>query len=331
MVELERYSWFMKIILDSVRPVVERSRFVHIDEQAIAAFCRSVAAADLIEEPFDAETAPAPDEPEERRLAFAFVFNAINFCYWGEPKWRVELNGRTHDGCAAMMRAIVNAPRLDVDLLEPRVLAELTAEQLAAVLRGNVVIPLFEERLKLLRLLGQGILEKFGGSFGEVIARSGGTAAGLVALLVKEFPEVFNDVETYHGYEVSFYKRAQLVPAHLISMAKTGLVSARLSGHEELTAFADYKIPQLLRKFGILVYVTDLAARIDSLTELPCGSDEEIEIRANTVWAVELMSHALHDRFPTIDSATVDVALWHCGQVKSPDDKPYHRTRTIWY
>lgn len=65
-------------------------------------------------------------------------------------------------------------------------------------------------------------------------------------------------------------------------------------GHEpefknkhELTMFADYRVPQILRHLGILVYGQELAQKVDSETELPYSSPEEVQIRAATVLAVQ--------------------------------------------
>ena len=52
---------------------------------------------------------------------------------------------------------------------------------------------------------------------------------------------------------------------------------------EELTVFADYKLPQVLRRLGVLRYAPHLAERIDRLKPLEAGSREEGEIRAATV------------------------------------------------
>ena len=58
---------------------------------------------------------------------------------------------------------------------------------------------------------------------------------------------------------------------------------------EELTVFVDYKLPQVLRRLGVLRYAPHLADQIDRLEPLEADSREEIEIRAATVWAGELM------------------------------------------
>ncbi len=46
-----------------------------------------------------------------------------------------------------------------------------------------------------------------------------------------------------------------------------------------LTMFADYRVPQMLRDAGVMVYSDKLAAIVDAGTELLAGSEEETQIR----------------------------------------------------
>ncbi|OIP24330.1 hypothetical protein AUK11_03560 [bacterium CG2_30_37_16] len=104
-----------------------------------------------------------------------------------------------------------------------------------------------------------------------------------------------------------------------------------MTDQDKLTAFADYKVPQGLKKFGILEYSPELATKVDSMIEIPKGSDEETEIRANCIWAIELVNKEAKKKFPKSNAASIDKILWFRGQKKLSDDKPYHRTKTIWY
>lgn len=321
----------MKSIIDSVKPVIENSKSVHINEQAILGFSKNVSGKEFRDSEFGPKKFLQKTATEEQQIALAFAYNSINFCYWGEPKWTVEINGKFYDGGSGMLYAVKNAIENGSNLLDPQYLKYLSKEDLAKILHGNVEIPLFQERLDLLRELGKNLLEKYDGSFKKVIEKANGNSTKIVELLAEDFPKIFNDVANYHGQEIKFYKRAQLIPAHLFDLLRFGLISIPLSGYDELTAFADYKVPQLLRKFGILEYTAELSNKIDNKIEILSGSDEEVEIRANTIGAIEITTKILKEEFPQANAAKVDGIFWFKGQVKSPDDKPYHRTRTIWY
>ena len=100
---------------------------------------------------------------------------------------------------------------------------------------------------------------------------------------------------------------------------------------ENLSLFADYKLPQILRELGILQYSPHLAKRVDTCEELPSGSSEEVEIRAATVCAGYQILAALKPRFPHATAVHLDALLWTAGQKSNRARLPYHRTRTISY
>ena len=82
---------------------------------------------------------------------------------------------------------------------------------------------------------------------------------------------------------------------------------------------------------GVHLQAKDLAARVDAKVRLDAGSPEEVEIRAATVWACELLRSALagHDRL--LRASEVDWALWLAGQSLPTGARPYHRTYTVFY
>lgn len=320
----------MKSILTSVQPVIQNSRSVKINLDAIKEFSRNVKASDLEGSEF------AKDDfvqrlSEEQNIAFTFLYNAVNFSYWGSPKWAITIEAKEYDGSDGMVRALRQAIGKGTPLLDATYLATLPERDFAQILRGNVEIPLFAQRLNMVHQLGDVISKSYRGSFTAFIDASHWDTAQVVLNLAQEMPEVFNDVVDYHGNKVEFYKRAQLIPAHIYDLHRFKVVSREISGFSELTAFADYKVPQLLRRFGILEYSKELADKIDNLIEIPEGSDEEVEIRAATIWAVELATKEVKKSVPAATAAQVDGIFWFTGQNKSADDKPYHRTRTAWY
>jgi hypothetical protein len=103
------------------------------------------------------------------------------------------------------------------------------------------------------------------------------------------------------------------------------------SDMEELTAFADYKLPQVLRHVGALEYSPGLAERVDRMVYLKAGSEDEVEIRANTIWAVELICREMKRLGKDVTASEIDWLLWNLGQDDQFRAKPYHRTLTIFY
>lgn len=266
-------------------------------------------------------------------IDFLGVFNSINFCYWalpGEPKWTVEYQGQQYDGAWAMLACLVRAIEESEgeSILHSSYLANLSADCLANILRGNIEIPLFEERLNILRTLGTVLVRSHNGYFCELIKEAGNNAEAMLDSIIS-LP-YFSDFARYQKWAVLFHKRAQLLVSDIDHLRRVQGLEG-LSDIDQLTAFADYKGPQVLRKKGILVYSDELADKVDNYVLIEAGSPEEVEIRANMIWAIEIMKQKLKPKFPDITSSDIDRLLWLEGQKKSSGDKPYHRTRTIYY
>ena len=258
------------------------------------------------------------------------MYGLPNSSYWGRPKWTVDFRRRPGDGAWGTLGSIARAVQDEsLPLLDGAYMASIPASDLRHILRGNVEIPMFQERLDILQEVGRVLVSQFDGSFIELVSAAKNDAVELVRLLVTCFPS-FNDIATLEGHTVVFYKRAQLATAMLYE-AFEGKGLGDLRRTEELTVFADYKLPQVLRRLSILRYAPHLAERIDRLEPLEAGSREEVEIRAATVWAGELMRQALVARFPEVTALHIDYWLWHEGQYQGPNVRPYHRTRTIYY
>ena len=94
-----------------------------------------------------------------------------------------------------------------------------------------------------------------------------------------------------------------------------------------LTIFADYKLPQVLRHYGVLAYSPALA---NNATLIPPGDPREVEIRAATIIACERLRAVLAQA--GINTLATQIDWNHLGQAaKKEAMRPYHRTRTIFY
>jgi len=177
--------------------------------------------------------------------------------------------------------------------------------------------------------LGRCLIERFQGSFTELLRAADHSAEQLIKLLI-EMP-YFNDVEFYNNLRVHFYKRAQLTAADL-SLAFKRESYGFFYDLDRLTLFADNLVPHVLRIDGILLYDDDLTGKIDSGQLIPSMSAEEIEIRACAVHAVELIKKELQKSGHDISALGLDYLLWNRGQQPYYKKvKPRHRTRTVFY
>lgn len=313
-------------VRSSARAVMGAAHSVSIDGDALSRLCADFDAHLRVPE-WNARYHFGDGTP--RTANYILLLDALNFSFWGDPRWQITYRGEHLDGYWALAASLKRAIEDGDDITDARRMASLDAEALAHILRGANRIPLFDERLAHVHEVGGVLLAKFDGQIARLVERCAYDAPTLVAQVVSDFPS-FRDEALYHGQIVKLYKRAQIFAADLYG-AFGGAGWGELRNIGALTCFADYKLPQILRRFGVLRYTDELALAIDSRSEIAAGSDEEIEIRAATIVAVEQMREALAKRGTAVTSVQIDWALWDAAQGAPPDGKPYHRTRTIYY
>lgn len=314
--------------------VVAVSPHLSMDDDAIRRF-----AADA---PQRLLTLPGWDEPgmldadDASVVGWLLAYNAVNFCYWPDdgPRWAATVDGRTmgaDDEALGVMGAFAAAIRRGVPLGDPEWLEALDAATLGELLApapGHGPLPLMPERLVALRELGRG-LSAHGGPMG--LLRGEPSAAALVERIVAAFPSWSDDRIAPDGEVLRFRKRAQLCVAMIAGRFAAVGSPVRIGGLERLTAFADYRLPQVLRGVGILRLSGDLARRIDAQREVPAGSPEEVALRAAAVVGAERIRRALVVDHPQVDALVVDHLLWRAAVERQDALPPFHRTRTVAY
>jgi len=325
-------------ILSSTRAVAEVGEQVWINEEQIEALSEKW----LREEERSQESTASPPNPywdttyhfydgTERTVNWMLVLDALNFCFWAEkdqPGWSIDYQGKTLNGYWAEAAALKRAFEEGIPLWDAKFLSTISSKTMAYIFRGTETIPLLEQRVYNAREVGNVLLEHFDGQFTNAIEQVEGSAVKLALLLASRFSS-FYDVTTYRKREVRFFKRAQICVADLHS-AFMGQQWGAFTDLDQLTAFADYKLPQVLRHYNVLEYCPSLAERIDSQEQLEAGSGEEVEIRAATIWACELLRRELLRRACPMSAAEIDQRLWLLAQATA-EMRPYHRTRTLYY
>jgi hypothetical protein len=314
-------------VLATTRRVVDLATAVRIDATAVNQLADRIARHDLTPAVWD--SALHWNGAPEATANYILVLDALNFCFWGEPRWVVTYQGERYNGYAALAAALTRALQDGLPLTDAGYLATINEADLATILAGEGSIPLLPARVENLREAGHVLQARFDGQFGNLIRASGGSGIELVQRVVDAFPS-FRDVATYAGAEVHFYKRAQILASDLHG-AFDGRGLGAFHDLQRLTAFADYKVPQVLRELGVLRYSTELSALVDAQVELAAGSPFEVEIRAATIWAVEELRQELQRRNVDLSAYQLDWTLWQFGQDLPAATRPYHRTRTIFY
>lgn len=195
-------------------------------------------------------------------------------------------------------------------------------------------MPQMAERVRKVREVGTVLDAEFGGLAIEMVRQAKQSAPALVDLVTRYFPG-FRDHTVYKGEQVFLYKRAQILVGDLWAaygqQTAGGESPFAFRGMERLTMFADYRVPQILREYGVLAYSDGLAADVDAKTEIPVNSEQEIEIRAATVVAVERLRAGLADAGHPMLAVQVDWLLWNLGEARRDSLPPHHRTLTVFY
>jgi len=320
----------MNQVLETTRRVKEKSQQVTIDELALDNFSRKLIE-DGIEIPPWNYNYHFFDGGQET-VAYLLVLDSINFCFWPKPgadKWEVQYKSETLSGYYALAASLKKAIDAHIPITKADYLARISIDSLKKLLGGKGELQFMEERVRILNKLGAFLINKYNGEAKRLVETAENSALNLVGLLVENLPS-FRDGAKYHGKKIYFYKRAQIFAADLYG-AFGGKDWGYFKDIDKLTAFADYKLPQVLRHVGILQYSPSMEHKVGQGIFLEAGSPEEIEIRANTIWAVELIRQELTQMGKKLRAFEIDWILWNLGQQKEFKAKPYHKAVTTFY
>jgi hypothetical protein len=327
-------SFWSTPVLRSVVPVVEASRHVRTDPAEIERV-----AGWLAYEPLALPDAGNPLWPQgdpDRLTDFLLFINTLNFAFSdfaNGVKFEAERGGRRWSDSDGLNVCVLNAMDAGIPILDGAWMAQVTVGELERIFAGSIRMPMLEERAAILNAVGAVLSERHGGRWSRWLRScapmmyAGGD--GLLERLVTEFPR-FRDVSDYHGRPVELLKLGQLALWQLHAAHRaTGAFALR--DLADMTAFADYIVPVALRLFGILIPSEDLARRIDAGVEIERDSDEEIELRAHSLYATALLTDEVNRRRPPEAQIVIPQLDWRLWSTYHATTWPHHLTRTIMY
>lgn len=261
-----------------------------------------------------------PNKNHPHLIDYIFLIDSLNFSFWTD--YQCTINKRR--GYAALIEALNRAAQT-CDIWDPNVYGKLTLHDLIQIFQTdqNVEFPMLKERHDILMTNSQVLLERFGGSAKGLLEDGQYDSMKIIKVLANNFDN-FNDVATFKGETVSFMKRAQIFIADVYTAIGKADFIKNIHG---LTMFADYRIPQLLQSLGVLVYSSDLQHMIEG-GMLEAGGQAEVEIRAYSIKAVEMIARQLQ-----VVPIFADFALWDYvdeNAIKMPEALNI-KVRTIFY
>lgn len=321
-------------VLQSVLPVVAASRHVRTNVDEIARVAEWLAC-----EPFGWPQAVLAFDiggDPGRLTDYQLFLNTLNFAFSDFAtgvKYEAERDGRLWSDSEGMVANILNALDAGVPVLSGEWQARATRDDVARLFSGTIEIPMLDERTAILNAVGAVLVDRYQGRWASWVASCApsmyGGGDGLLERLPVEFPR-FRDVSVYDGREVRLFKLGQLAlwGLHTSHQSTGAFAVADLSN---MTAFADYIVPVALRVMRIFEYSPELERRITVGDEIPRDSDEEIEIRAHTLYATALLTEAVNAIRPPGQQLVIPQLDYRLWKTYHATFWPHHLTRTIMY
>ncbi len=313
-------------IRKTCRDVAANASWVHIDSDRIPTYIASLPVLPAISTELDPNCHYLGQA--EKTVSFLLTLDTINFGsgYFPHLHKRPGMSG--YFSIASSLNDVYN----NQGYLSAKELDNITVKKCTRIFgqdpANKIIQELMQHFTTALRDLGRYLLDDFNGEFTALVEAAQSSAGRLVQLL-KKMP-YFNDVGSYNGAEVPFYKRAQITVADL-NIAFKGRRWGQFNDLDHLTIFADNLVPHVLRMDGVLIYEKSLIDRIDGGTLIPTGSAEEVEIRACALHAVELIKKEILKSGLLVNSPQLDYLLWNRGQQPHYKAVPRHRTRCVFY
>jgi hypothetical protein len=239
----------------------------------------------------------AESTSEKDDVNLRMLFGALNFCFWNR-----DIAKCGNSNIALMkLRALYEEGKLrepeDLDF-------DTFQKEFSQFYLLEERYEFIQDTLRFIQSLKDGLIKYFN-SFSSLEL--------LIDDMLDRLPQ-YNDISEYQGQKVYFLKRIQALIYNLRDVITSFDVT------KELTALADYRVPQFLNTIGILDYSPELQLIVGNNEDLPKGSGPEIEIRAATIVAVHELSE-----LTGLPPSVLDSIIW-MGSKRVPNKKNFHKT-----
>ncbi|RUS28773.1 hypothetical protein BC938DRAFT_481463 [Jimgerdemannia flammicorona] len=237
-----------------------------------------------------------------------------------------------------------------------RVLCEVSTTHVVCIKELECRVVCHEELASLViygveryRTIIRSFAQKFDGNFSNCIRESKQSAMQLIDMVVREF-ESFKDEHLFLGRQVRekcfVNRRISRFAIRNKRACFEGDSFGKFDDIDEVTMFADYRVPLALYHLSALSYSQRLLDLLHARTPLASSSPEEIEIRGNSIWAVELIRQEIqqiiddehvaegsHRQKMKVNAILLDFYIWdHAKEIQGKNGTvPAHRTRSIYY
>jgi len=198
-------------VIDSCKYVMENAKYVTINYKGLDKFITTIDCKDLkywlSNNPYN-----ILDLGIEKVINFLLLFEAIDYSFWGNPKWTIVTEDGEKDGSDALLYSMLKYVR-EKSLDE---LYNINYEELKLMLKGNVEIPLIKERYETIDQIRKIIKEKMNGNFYKYVY-SIHSDIELFEVIINNFPS-YKDEREYCGKTIYFFKLAQLLTSDILHL-----------------------------------------------------------------------------------------------------------------
>ncbi|KAG5361806.1 UPF0553 protein [Yarrowia sp. C11] len=293
-----------------------------------------------------------PKTKNQETVDWIFLVDLLNFSFWSDTDLQdsglassqritVSYKDKEYTGYWSLCAAINRALDEGIHITSPLYWFsdDFSLEKLAHVFRSSTKesVPLLEMRYEIMKHAGGVFADKKMTSFAQILDENRNKSAmTLVETVASLFPS-FKDEAVYKNKNIHIYKRAQILVADIWACFD-GEGYGEFVDIDKVTMFADYRVPQILHDLGCLKYSEELYEHIAGLKMLESGDPREVELRACSIWAVELVRREMvkRDVDTEVNAILIDFFLWDTA--KKNQQKDYkgvsvqcHRTRSCYY
>lgn len=255
----------------------------------------------------------------EEIINFLLIFEAIDYSFWGHPKWTIETEEGLKDGSDALLYVMIKY----LKETNSKDFSNLSLNQFKKILKGNIEIPLLMERYNTIVNINKIVNDKMNGNFYKSIYNITNDIE-LFDFIINNFPS-FKDEREYKGKTIYFYKLGQLLTSDILHIREK-LENIKVD-YSNLIGCADYKIPQTLEALGIIEYSEELLDIIENKKQIDVSSKYEVEIRASQIVVLKYIKNKLEN----INSIDINDFLFVYSKKVKSIAKPYHLCRNTNY
>ena len=299
--------------------VSKNPKHVFINYEFLKPYATSLNFAELVKPVYDSYHHLLADD--ESTLAYVVVLNTINFGSGYFPSLK------KNKGMSGYFTISYNLKEYFIarGSPSPEDLASIKTSEIVKIFKQEENPEIVELMLlftKALNDLGDYLVSDFG-SYANMINTANNSAEQLAEILAKM--PLFQDEYSYNNQRLPIYKRAQIMASDL-ALAFDNKAYGKFDDLDKLSIFADNLVPHVLRLDGLLQYSPELAKKLAARELLESASPEEIEIRAISLHASELIAKSLN-----VPARELDILLWNKGQAMKYRKIARHRTKTSFY